>query len=121
MDNPAIKTARLTNCLGVKQASNIQIEEAKLNVKLGLNGSGKSTIAKALSTNADNTEDLASFEYLQKKTDDLKPKVESPFQKATVFNQDYVDQHLFKQSSLVEGGGLSSYSKHPNRKPSKLK
>lgn len=104
MDNPAIKTVRLTNCLGVKQARDIQIEEAKLNVKLGLNGSGKSTIAKALSTNADNAEDLASFEYLQKKTDDLKPKVESPFQKATVFNQDYVDQHLFKQSTLVEGG-----------------
>ena len=104
MNNPAIKTVRLTNCLGVKQARDIQIEEAKLNVKLGLNGSGKSTIAKALSTNADNPEDLASFEYLQKKTDDLQPKVESPFQKATVFNQDYVDQHLFKQSSLVEGG-----------------
>lgn len=70
-----------------------------------MNGVGKSTVSKVLSANEEDYGELASFEYYEKqKPEELKPRVSNPFNNVAVFNQAFVDEHLFQKSSLVKGG-----------------
>lgn len=95
----------IKNCNNIDSAK-ITITENKLNIKFAHNGTGKSTIAKALqycSTNDDALADLMPFKYRDSNLNNIKPKVIAVGKIGTVmcFNEDYVSQFTFKPEELV--------------------
>lgn len=114
----------LKNCKNVKTGE-ITIRRNCLNAKLGLNGTGKSTIAQAIFLQADGSslEPLSSFEYYaNSQSDKLKPEVTSPFTNVRIFNEDYVGSYLFQESSLVgEGFDLIIRTEEMDKKESKIR
>ena len=63
----------LKNCNNIADGI-IHIEEKKLNIKYGLNGTGKTTIVKALKLMSENSElkELIPYKYRDKKKDQCK-------------------------------------------------
>lgn len=67
----------IKNCNNIDDAS-IQIEANRLNIKYAMNGTGKSTIARAIelqSKDNDSLRELTPFKYLESKDDLAKPTV----------------------------------------------
>lgn len=92
----------IKNCNCIKEA-NIRLEEGTLNIKYGSNGTGKSTISKAifLKTHGNDT-DLQSLQpYGADETE--KTEVNGvTFNKVMVFDESYVNSYLFKEKSFLE-------------------
>lgn len=103
-----IESIELKNCNNFDEAT-ILIQADKLNIKYGANGTGKSTIAKALLLNAHdvpNLSELTPFKYQsasETTSSDLKPQISGAenFKKIKVFNEDYVAQFLFKEDEVI--------------------
>lgn len=114
----------LENCKNIKRAE-ITIKRNCLNAKLGLNGTGKSTIAQAVLLHAEDSslEPLYSFEYYANNQDNsLEPKVASPFCRVSVFNEEYVDSYLFRETNLVgEGFDLVIRTKEMDEKEGRIR
>lgn len=95
------------NCRSIDRAS-ISIEPGKLNVKFAPNGTGKSSIAKALVSAASGSSgpDLVPFKWLKEGS-----AGEHPFRvsglngvaSAEVFDEGYVQSVVFQQDSLFPG------------------
>ena len=86
--------------------ADISLQKGRLNIKYGPNGIGKSTIAKAMVSQIrqDGTLDaLIPFKRRGKDTQN-KPKVNgaSLLKSALVFDEDYVNQFVFKQDEVVK-------------------
>ncbi|OUQ36432.1 hypothetical protein [Massilimicrobiota timonensis] len=83
------------NNLGVIEHGNLEIIENSINVKYGINGTGKSTIAKGIEKSIKG-EDLS---VLKKYDSDLVPtiQIDKNFSNVIVFNQEYVNQYLFHE------------------------
>ncbi len=97
----------IKNCNSIDE-SKIEIHADKLNVKYGMNGIGKSTIVKAieLATVNENGDvsDLMPFKYMGKPEDEVQqPSIEglNAVNTVSIFNEDYVDQFVFKQDEVV--------------------
>ncbi len=95
------------NCNSIAEAK-IRIEENKLNIKFGINGVGKSTIAKALLLNANEPSDLTSltpFRYRQtpQQTQNA-PTVEGAngIKSVLIFDESYIEQFVFREDELVK-------------------
>lgn len=104
VDSPEV--ILLENCKNIKQAE-IAIKRNCLNTKLGLNGTRKSTIAQAIALQAEKAslEPLNSFEFFANdQKDSLRPSVVSPFSRVSVFDEEYVGNYLFRETSLVGEG-----------------
>lgn len=86
------------NNLGIIDHGELDIILNDINVKYGINGSGKSTIAKGLEKTIKG-DDLSS---LKKYDSDLLPtiRMDKPFSSVLVFNQEYVNQHLFHEDIM---------------------
>ena len=91
MNNIVIK-----NCNNIKEAS-ITIERCNLNIKFAINGTGKSTIAKALN----NKEDLSLLKPFGK---DEIPYVEcdQKFNNVEIFDSGFVNNVVFNGSNVIE-------------------
>lgn len=88
----------ITNCNNIVSA-NIIIKENELNILYGNNGTGKSTISKAIFKSSDNG-DLS--ELIPYKNTSIIPKVENcKFKKVMVFNEESFSNYLFQKNSLV--------------------
>lgn len=95
-------TIEIKNCNCIKEA-NIKIEEGTLNIKYGSNGTGKSTISKAIFLKIHgNDSALQSLQpYGADETE--KPEVNGvTFNKVRVFDESYVNSYLFKEKSFLE-------------------
>ena len=81
--------------LGIIEHGNLEIMENSINVKYGINGSGKSTIAKGIEKKI-KEEDLSA---LKRYDSDVFPtiQIDGSFSNVIVFNQDYVNQYLFHE------------------------
>jgi hypothetical protein len=85
----------------------IEISENKLNIKFAPNGTGKSTIAKAILTKANNPEDLEKyllpFKYKEVNPENQKPEITGMDNVKTVmcFNEDYMKKFHFKENELM--------------------
>lgn len=94
----------IENCNNFDSAS-IRIEEDKLNIKLAPNGTGKSTISRAiiLSTNSNSLEELTPFKYKGHKSENSAPKITGieNVKNVMCFNEDYVSQFVFQQDELL--------------------
>ncbi|EKO3698104.1 AAA family ATPase, partial [Vibrio metschnikovii] len=94
----------IANCNNIDIAS-LEIEKGKLNIKFAPNGTGKSTIAKALISNNDEDKlsELMPFKLRTDNPDELKPQVTVTEELNTVmcFNENYVSQFTFQSDELL--------------------
>lgn len=104
MPDPVINVS-LTNCCNIKKATAISFKPGCINVKLGLNGTGKSTLAKSLKSSKEELSELCSFEYFAAgKPKSLFPGIDSPFNAVKVFDEEYVASNLYQATGLVKDG-----------------
>lgn len=96
----------INNCNNIDFAK-ITLSENKLNIKFAPNGTGKSTIAKAVKYCTSNDPNLLSelmpFKLREANPDNKKSEVVGSEHIANVmsFNEDYVNQFVFRQDELV--------------------
>ena len=88
----------IKNCNNIKNAD-ITVEKNSLNIKYGMNGTGKSTIAKAIESREDLSE-LKTFES------DLEPEIEisENISNVAIFNNDFINRITFNGSEVIENG-----------------
>lgn len=88
----------IKNCNNIKNAD-ITVEKGSLNIKYGMNGTGKSTIAKAI----ENKEQLAELKTFGS---DLEPDVSisENISKVETFNNDFINRITFNGSEVIENG-----------------
>ena len=97
----------IENCRSIDNAS-ISIEPGKLNVKFAPNGTGKSTIAKALASAASESigPDLVPFKWLKEGSAEDHPFTVNGLDgiaSVEVFDEGYVQSVVFQQDSLFPG------------------
>ena len=97
---------KINNCNSINTAD-ISIALNKLNIKFAPNGTGKSTISKAILFASMNDEaDLASllpFKLREDNPDNIQPEVigVEPDFKVLCFNEEYVNKFTFQPDELV--------------------
>lgn len=95
----------IKNCNNIDFAD-IFLAENKLNIKFAPNGTGKSTIAKAIilgTAQASNLTELMPFKLRGENPDNKKPEITGTenIHNVLCFNEDYVSQFVFKQDELL--------------------
>lgn len=89
----------IENCNCIKSAI-ININANSLNIKYGLNGTGKSTISKAILYFSNQDNELLS--NLRPYNSDVNPKVKNcNFKKVRLFDENYVNRYLFENDSFL--------------------
>lgn len=89
----------LKNCNSILEGE-IEIEPNKLNVKYGINGTGKTTIAKAMKLSND-TEKLQELKsYFAK--DPASVLISPALNNILVFDEDFVSKVVFKENEVIE-------------------
>lgn len=97
----------IKNCNSIDQAT-ISIEPNRLNIKHGPNGTGKSTLAKAVSLSIEGTEALRKlipFKYRGlNQNPEFQPSVsvDVPVGSIALFNEDYINQFVFTQDEVLK-------------------
>lgn len=98
---------KIENCNNI-DSGRLSIVEEKLNIKYGPNGTGKSTVAKAIKIGliGAQLDDLMPFKYRGQAAVSIKPAVvvESGVapKSVYVFNEDYLSQFTFRPDELLE-------------------
>src|SRR3989339_978989 len=95
----------IKNCNNIDSGA-IQVDENKLNIKYAMNGTGKSTIAKAIELHikgGDAINELMPFKYFESNSGNEKPNVEGldGIKSVAVFNDLYINQYAFKQDEIL--------------------
>jgi energy-coupling factor transporter ATP-binding protein EcfA2 len=94
------------NCNSIDEAK-ITVEENRLNIKYAMNGTGKSTIAKAIDLYVEGGEAITAlmpFKYIGKEADEaLQPSVEGAdgITSISIFDDNYINQFVFQQDELL--------------------
>lgn len=97
----------IKNCNSIDEAS-VSLEPGRINIKYGSNGTGKSTIAKAISLSTKHPVDLSSlipFKYRSNATENPEPPHISgveQFSSIATFNEDYINQFVFTQDEVIK-------------------
>lgn len=113
--------------VGIKDCNNIDsgefdIVENRLNIKYAINGTGKSTISKAIDAFVNNDEDkkksLLPFKYY-KEDNEIVPKLNGceQIKKIAVFNEKYIEDYVYQQNELLKNSfeifvKTADYDKH---------
>jgi ABC-type Mn2+/Zn2+ transport system ATPase subunit len=89
----------VNNCNNIV-AAKIEIEKDIINIKYAMNGTGKSTIAKAIELIAKKS----SLQSLKPFGDDSEPSgiIDESIAKILLFNEDFVNNIVFKESSVIQ-------------------
>jgi energy-coupling factor transporter ATP-binding protein EcfA2 len=95
----------IMNCNNIDTA-NISMVENKLNIKFAPNGTGKSTIARAIVLGAvegSNLNELLPFKLRDSNPNNRKPEITglNNLHNVMCFNEEYVSQFVFKQDELL--------------------
>lgn len=96
---------QIRNCNSIDNAE-LTIVEKKLNIKFAPNGTGKSTIAKAILYSAIDTDrisELLPFKLRKENPSSLKPEINntSEINSVMCFNEEYVNQFTFQKDELI--------------------
>lgn len=97
---------KIHNCNNIEEGT-ISIEQNKLNLKYAFNGTGKSTVSKAIVAkiynNQADLESLKPFKY--RGQEEGIPEVEGldGFHSIEIFNDEYVEQYVFQSDELIKG------------------
>ncbi|MEG1820594.1 MAG: AAA family ATPase, partial [Oscillospiraceae bacterium] len=106
----------LKNCNSI-DFGRVKVVENALNIFYAINGTGKSTIAKALAAlgNQSTLEALRPFKYLNSTDETHKPYVSGMenIQSIGVFNEQYVSQYVFKTDEIIQNS-FEIFIKTPN-------
>ena len=98
-------TIKIRNCNCIADAD-IHLEENALNIKYGANGTGKSTVCKAIFAKAsDDAEKMAKLRPygIEENDEEHQPDVaEMPYSNVRVFDETYVNSYLFQGASFLE-------------------
>ena len=96
----------IKNCNNITMA-NVAIVPSKLNIKFAPNGTGKSTISKAIQYAVTDDEkalaDLLPFKFRSENVDDIQPDVLGieNIKSVLCFNEEYVNKFTFKPEEVV--------------------
>ena len=94
----------IRNCRNIDSGS-LSIQENKLNIKYGINGTGKSSITTALIDYAykQNMDDLLPFKYRNIENNEIKTEILGIPDNYTVmvFNEDYINKFVFQKDELL--------------------
>ncbi|BFI44457.1 hypothetical protein YKD1_08760 [Yersinia pseudotuberculosis] len=96
----------IRNCNSINEGI-VRIKEGVLNIRFGINGTGKSTIAKAIYLQATNPNELYSltpFKYINEKDGKYKPLItgSETIKKVSIFDEGYINQFVFKKDEVIE-------------------
>lgn len=113
--------------MSIKHCNNIDsgefdIVENRLNIKYAINGTGKSTISKAIDAFVNNDEDkkksLLPFKYY-KEDNEIVPELNGceQIKKIAVFNEKYIEDYVYQQNELLKNSfeifvKTADYDKH---------
>jgi predicted ATP-binding protein involved in virulence len=93
-------TIRIQNCNNISNGE-ITIYAEKLNILFGRNGTGKSTIARAieLKSQGKTLSELAPYSL---NIGEVSPAIEGmTFEGIAIFNDEYVSQHTYQADTLI--------------------
>lgn len=96
----------IKNCNNINNAL-INIQEGRLNIKYAINGTGKSSISKAIdfSKSEEQLKSLKPYKYLSDdfNTQEYNPKVDisSELTKISIFNEETLEQYTFLPNDLL--------------------
>jgi len=92
-------TTEINHCNNIEYAK-INIRKNILNIKYAMNGTGKSTIAKAIELASENQ----SLERLKPFGNTAEPRcsIDNPINNVLVFNEEFVNTLVFKESEVIE-------------------
>lgn len=107
----------LNNCNSI-QSGNIGIKKNKLNIKYGMNGTGKSTIAKAIkySSSKEKLQELRSFFSNEPASIEISHDVGE----VLVFDEDFVNSIVFQESDIIQNS-FEVFLKTPSYDAQKVK
>lgn len=88
----------IKNCNNIKEAK-ISIEKSSLNIKYGMNGTGKSTIAKAIG----NREELSELKTFGSNWEP-EIRISESISNVEIFNNDFINRITFNGSEVIENG-----------------
>ncbi len=93
----------IQNCNNI-DSGNISIQEGVLNVKYAINGTGKTTIAKAIKNYGGDLSSLQQFKYA-KCPEGHEPKIviDNPPCDVKIFDEEYLEQYTFLENELLKG------------------
>lgn len=91
----------LKNCNNIKEA-NISLIKNNLNLRYALNGTGKSTLSKAIQLASKNT-DLSKLKPFGS-SDAPQVEISQVLNEVLVFNEEFVTNTVFKESEVIEKG-----------------
>ena len=100
----SIETIKIENCNNIKSCD-FTIGNQMLNIKYAINGTGKSTISKAIKLSSDNKKlnDLIPFAAVNHNDEEHKPKVSNlEFQNVVVFDDAYLKNCVYQKFELLE-------------------
>lgn len=91
----------IDNCNNIKSA-NIDLQEQKMNIFFGRNGSGKSTIAKAIALVSEGKGLEALRPYGKKSTANQPTVTGVTNEKIMVFNDEYVKTYVYQKNTIIQ-------------------
>lgn len=95
---------QIKNCRNI-DSGNIIVEENKLNIKYGLNGTGKSSITAGIMNfiNKQNADDLVPFKYRNEENNTKITELSGIPENYNVmlFNEDYINKFVFQKDELL--------------------
>lgn len=91
----------ISNCNNIK-SGHFSIENGKLNIKYGMNGIGKSTIATALELSSKRQALTPLKPFGAGEDEEAAVSVSEPLGNVLVFNEKFVNSLAFQESSLIE-------------------
>lgn len=105
MDSSACQTIKIRNCNCIKSAD-IEIQSNCLNIKYGINGTGKSTISKAIRAKANNDQamldELLPYGSDKNQPDQCPDVLDMPFTRIRVFDETYASKYLFRGDGFFD-------------------
>ena len=96
----------IKNCNNI-DSGEFEIVEDRLNIKYAINGTGKSTISKAIDAFVNGDEDkkksLLPFKYYGK-DNEIMPELTGceQIKKIAVFNEKYIEDYVYQQNELIK-------------------
>jgi ABC-type Mn2+/Zn2+ transport system ATPase subunit len=95
---------KIKNCNNIEDGK-IEITKNKLNIKFGINGTGKSTITRAIKYSIESPErlkELTPFKHRALEVEIIPElTISDQISSIHIFNEDYLNQFLFKEDELI--------------------
>lgn len=97
---------KIKNCNNIENGE-FDITEGRLNIKYAINGTGKSTISKAIEAFVTNDQEkknlLLPFKYYGVEEENSPELIGyDQFKKVSVFNEKYIEDYVYQQNELIK-------------------